>query len=161
MRTESLPQDVLPASPLTGLVALYLGWVAASGCQSEHYQLGKTIPVSGRILVKGKPLQLPSGTFGKVWFHPDPTKGNKCPQIPFGVIDAEGKYELTTRATEGAPPGWYKVMLIATEQIDPSEPRKRRKSLIHPSYGSIETSGLVVQVLEESPPDGYDLKLNR
>ncbi len=142
------------------LLLLAAGLAAGCGGGADPYGLGETVPVAGTITVNGKPLRLGQGAFGRVWFHPDTSRGNRCPQVPSGVIDAQGGYTLTTREVPGAPPGWYRVMLVATEPVDPRQP-SRKRSLIHARYTAVETSGLAVQVVAKAAPGAYDLKLKR
>jgi hypothetical protein len=140
---------------------LVLVVLALAGCQRDPFEVGGTVPVAGRVLVNGQPLRLGTDDFGRVWFHPDAAKGNTCPQVAVGDIDAEGNYRLTTRGRDGVPPGRYKVMLVATEQIDPNRPKRKRKSFVHPRYGAVETSGLSVQIVEGAEPGAYDLRLGK
>ena len=138
-----------------------LAAVVLAGCKADTYKVGPIVPVEGRILVNGKPLCLGERTFGRVWFHPDAAKGNACPQVAAGDIDSAGHYRLTMRGRDGVPPGWYKVMVVAVEQIDAAKPSRRRRSFVPPRYGAIETSGLRVQVVSEPDAGAYDLRLRR
>jgi hypothetical protein len=126
----------------------------------DTYHVGATFPVQGQVTVSGKALEMTTGKFGRVWFYPDVAKGNRCPQVAVGDIDKDGKYKLSMRDRDGAPAGWYKVMVTATEEIDPSRPGKKRKSFIHARYGGPETSKLAVRVVEEPRPGSYDLNLS-
>ena len=73
------------------------------------------LPVSGRVLLNGRLLNV-----GTVSFRPDASKGNKSMHVPNGTIDAEGNYELITINKKGAPTGWYKVVVFADANADPS-----------------------------------------
>jgi hypothetical protein len=141
------------------VLPLALGAVALAGCEADTYKVGPTVPVEGRILVNGKPLRLGERTFGRVWFHPDAARGNACPQVASADLDGEGHYRLTMRGRAGVPPGWYKVMVVAVEQIDAAKPSRRRRSFVPTRYGAVETSGLRVQVVEEPASGAYDLHL--
>lgn len=133
-----------------------------TGCASgDPYDIGKTYAVEGRLFVDGKPLVMGQGTFGHVWFHPDAAKGNKCPQVAVGDLVDEGRFKLRTRDREGAPAGWYKVAVVATEKIDPNQPAKKRKSLVNAKYGNPATSKLAVQVVEDAAARSYNLKLTK
>ena len=46
-------------------------------------------------------------------FKPDRSKGNQTPFEPVGVVDEQGIYTVTTKGKDGAPPGWYKVLVSA------------------------------------------------
>jgi hypothetical protein len=143
------------------LTGLALAMLTLAGCGGDPYEVGPTVPVAGRVLVNGQPLRLGPNTFGRVWFHPDAARGNACPQVASGDIDGEGNYRLTMRGREGVPPGWYKVMVVATEQIDPNRPKRKRKSFVNRRHGAVETSGLAVQVLEGATANAYDLRLSK
>jgi hypothetical protein len=145
----------------TRVLLLILGTTALPGCEADAYKVGHIVPVEGRILVNGKPLRLGDRTFGRVWFYPDAAKGNTCPQVATGDIDGEGRYRLTMRGREGVPPGWYKVMVVAVEQIDAAKPARRRQSFVPPRYGAVETSGLCVQAVAEPATGAYDLRLRQ
>src|SRR5437899_6289641 len=86
-------------------VALCLA-VAAAGCGATRY------PVDGRVLLKGKPL---TGKEGAVVLKPDASKGNKSSVPSVGVLERDGRYSALTNSRPGVQPGWYKVILIATE----------------------------------------------
>jgi hypothetical protein len=131
------------------------------GCDDSSSQGGTLVPVEGRVLVNGQPLALREGDLGKVWFYPDASQATTCPVPPSGDIGQEGYYTLSTGGKPGAPPGRYQVMLIATRPSDPRRPFHRRQSLIHGSYCAVETSGLLIVVAADSPPDAYDLKLRK
>jgi hypothetical protein len=132
---------------------LACGWaVLPAGCGSKS----GTPAVTGKVTVAGKPL-----TTGSVSFRPDKAKGNTSPHEPGGDIDAQGNYKLYTAGKEGAPPGWYKVVVVATEPLDPKNPYAPPRSFLHSRYNSAETSGLAVQVVDNPAPGAYDLKLTR
>jgi hypothetical protein len=133
--------------------------VLISGCGSDPYGVGQCVPVRGQVLVNGQPLRLPAGAFGRVWFYPDVSRGNTCPQVPSGDLDAEGRFELAVRGRKGAPPGWYRVMVVASEQADPNHPTRKRKSFVHPRYASVDTSGLLLQVVAAPAAEEYNLHL--
>lgn len=86
----------------------------------------KVLPVAGRVLLEGQPL---SGGFVK--FHADASKsqafGKEKPPssqesqsqfVPAGEIDANGNYELHTGHQRGAPPGFYRVVIVPAESYD-------------------------------------------
>ncbi len=76
------------------------------GCRGEKISTPKANPVSGSVVSKGK------GVAGiRVTLHP---QFNMTPVklTPTGETNAEGKFVLTTGATDnGAPPGSYIVTL--------------------------------------------------
>ena len=106
------------APPLHRLLALGV-LAAACGCSRQGEKL---VPVAGKVTVNGKPLAA-----GAVSFRPDAERGNTSLHHPTGVI-ADGRFELFTLRQRGAPPGWYKVLVLADENqkggaIHPAMPR--------------------------------------
>jgi hypothetical protein len=113
----------------------------------------KTIPVSGKVTVRGKPLPL-----GSVSYVPDAAKGNEARVTPSGALDADGNYHLTSKGKPGAPPGWYKVVVrTMVAGMDPAESAKAPK--INSSYGSPATTPLSLEVAPNTASENYDLKL--
>jgi hypothetical protein len=66
----------------------------------------------------------------------------------------------------GVAPGWYVVVVQSFEAV-PREGktarslRVRGRSLVNPSYGRPKTSGLRVEVAENTTQGAYDLNLKR
>jgi len=141
---------------------------AAAGCGSGF----KTVPVGGKVLVDGKPL---AGADATVLFRPDPSKGNTLNLDFAGSVDEEGNYTLYHgNSNRGAAPGWYKIAVVATEQLEvrkpPSTPEEKRrfrpgpsahfrKSMIDTKYNLPTSSGIEIEVVENPAPGAYDLKL--
>jgi hypothetical protein len=123
-----------------------------SGCDSSG--LGRIVPVKGNVTLDGKPL-----TTGSLVFKPDASKGNNSKFEPASAIGPDGSYSLFTKEREGAPPGWYKVGIVAQEEPSATDPYAPRKSLIPAHYNDAETSGLAVEVVASPPAGAYDLKL--
>jgi hypothetical protein len=127
------------------------GLLTLAGCGGRF----KLVPVSGTVTVAGEPL-----TQFRLSFVPDTAKGNTTPVACQGRIDAQGRYELRTIAVKGsdggagAPPGWYKVVLVVGIQGDP-EPNFDSK------YTNVNTTPLSVEVVDQPQPGHYDLKLTR
>jgi len=134
-------------------VAAFGLWVALSltfcGCGSGGNE--KLAAVAGKVTVSGSPL-----TSGAVTFQPDTAKGNLTQQIPVGMLNAEGRYELMSATKKGAPPGWYKVTVSAQAPIDPKDPYAPPKHLVNPKYSDAGTSGLAVEVVANAAPGAYD-----
>ncbi len=123
----------------------------------------KLLPVSGRVSVDGKPW-----TIGDVGFFPDSTKGNPNQKAAVGKIAADGAYEVMTSGQPGAAPGWYKVVVWATNDPaaagNPWGPDGKLRSikwLIDRRYTSQDTTPLTVEVVERPAPGQYDLRLTR
>jgi hypothetical protein len=126
--------------------------------------VGRTVPVSGKVILQDEPWTAKTTI---VLFKPDTSRGNTSPFEPAGTVDAEGNYTLTTKGKNGAPPGWYKVIVTAREEtapVHPKTPKQHRpaaRSLLPAKYGQAETSGLLIEVVESPVPGAYDLKLSK
>lgn len=133
-----------------------------SGCtRTDPYHLGPTVSVEGIVRVDGQPVRIPPGGYGRVYLHPDAAKGNTCPQPPFGDIDAQGRYRVRTRGQDGAPPGWYRVEVVARGPSGSANLTSERASLVSQKYGDPRRSGLTLNVLTEPRAGGYDLELRK
>ena len=124
----------------------------AAGCGGGE----KLTPVEGKVLADGQVV--PNGD---LLFKPDRGKGNNTKHEPAGNIDAQGRYEMFTAGKKGAPLGWYKVIVIATEALDPDKPYAPRKSYINAKYNAEQTSDVMLEVVEKPGPDAYLLKLKK
>jgi hypothetical protein len=128
------------------------------GCGGTYIDGVRLYPVSGTILVDGKPLtDVPQGG---VSFHPDAAKGNTSMHIPTGKIQADGRYELMTGGKRGAPAGWYKVRVSAfANRIEegPVTPRY----ILDPKYYSPEKTDLSIEVVADPSPGRYDLNVTK
>ena len=134
------------------LRALLAGLVALTGCGPVK---DGRLPVEGKVMLGAAPL-----TTGTVILRPDPDRGNTSKHEPRGAIDAEGRYQIfTVPGEQGASPGWYKVMVVATDPLDPKNPYAVRNSLIPTHYNDPDQSGLSLEVVKDTPPGAYDLKL--
>jgi hypothetical protein len=139
------------------VVTLLLGM----GCGMDS-GIGKLYPVAGQITLDGKPL---AGETVRVLFKPDAAKGNTTAFEPVGIVDGQGGYTLITQGKEGAPPGWYKVVVVATADRPPrpATGQGRRpvalQSLLPAKYGTAETTDLAVEVVENPPSGAFDLPL--
>jgi hypothetical protein len=116
----------------------------------------KLLPVSGKVTVDGQPLAT-----GSVSFRPE--KGSASAKEPGGEIDEDGTYSLFTDGKEGAPPGRYRVLVVA---VDPNDLKKKfpygkRTSFVSPKYSNLKTTDLVVEVTPSPKPGAYDLKLTK
>jgi len=129
--------------------------VAAAGC-GDRSGVGKTVPVVGKVTVDGQPVKA-----GTVSFRPDKSKGNESVHEPFGEIDAEGNYKLFTGSKEGAPPGWYRVAVMAGEPVEVGNLTGEARWFANPKYASTDTSELAVEVVEKPEPGAYDFRLTK
>jgi hypothetical protein len=136
---------------ISGLTIALLGWCV--GCAKDGD--GDTLlPVSGKVTYQGQPL-----TTGTVILVADATKGNTTKHEPRGVIDNQGNYRVSTAGRAGAPPGWYKVAVIAHRPPSPNEPYAVTGSLMPKKYGDANTSELAIEVTAKPADAAYDLVL--
>jgi hypothetical protein len=138
--------------------------VATSGCRKAS-DVGKTVPVAGKITLGDEPLTAPSTV---ILFKPDVSQGNTSPFEPTGTVDRQGNYTLSTKGKKGAPPGWYRVVVsaIAEPSEHPRTPGKQgsrpvAQSLVPARYGQAATTDLVIEVVENPAAGAYDLNLRK
>jgi hypothetical protein len=117
------------------------------------------------VTIQNEPLKAKSTI---IVFKPDASRGNKSTFEPAGTVDEDGNYTLFTKSRRGAPPGWYRVVVTATEEQPETArakaPRTHRplpQSLVPPRYGQAKTTPLQIEVVENPAPDAYDLRLTR
>jgi hypothetical protein len=132
------------------------------GC-GDKSGVGLTYPVRGKVTLNGQPLSVESAI---VLFKPDTSKGNTSPFEPTGVVDKDGNYAVKTQGKRGAPPGWYRVIVTATDSIaepakDPKKGHPHPRSLVPAKYGLAKTTDLFVEVVEDPLPGAFDLKLKK
>jgi hypothetical protein len=132
------------------------------GCRDVS-GLGRILPVRGKLTLDGEPVTAPTTV---VLVQPDTAKGNTSPLEPAGAVDSQGNYTPLTKGKNGAPPGWYRVIVTATERQEESGGVRRRgrpvpRSLLSRKYGQSSTTDLTVEVVEGPAPGAYDLKLAR
>ena len=119
---------------------------------------GNRVPVVGKVTFKNGDI-LPRGT---VIFAPDGGKGNASLHEPRGAIDGDGNYKLMTTPTlDGASPGWYIVTIIAQEPYVESKSSWDPPWLINRKYGSRQTSGLAVEVVDKAQAGHYDFQVTK
>lgn len=123
--------------------------VLASGCGRTRY------PVEGRVFLDGKPLE---GKEGAVSFKPDVSKGNPSSVPSVGVLQSNGSFSLSTDGQSGAPAGWYKVIITATEAD--ANPNDETPRVVPERYESEAATPLLVEVVANPSPGAYDLKLS-
>ncbi len=113
---------------------------------------GRTVPVKGKVTVDGEPLKQ-----GSIVFRPDADKGNTLALEPAAQIADDGTYELNTRGKPGAPPGAYRVTVMAQVPLDPKNPYSRGKLLVPQEYTAKDTTPLRIEVVDHPAPGAYDL----
>jgi hypothetical protein len=143
---------------------LICGMITCCGCKKSD--VGKIVPVSGKVTVAAQPLSK-----GLVRYIPNSEKGNSSKYQPAGVIGSDGKYTLKTEGQEGAPLGWYKVV-ISTQVPPGADVPKPAKDAppkegateevnIDPKYTRANTTDLSIEVVESPSAGQYDVKLIR
>jgi len=141
-------RSLWPMSWFVGALAL------ACGCQPAGEPL---VPVAGRITLRGKPV-----SEGSISFRPDANLANASLHHPTGRIEPDGSYRLYIREREGAPAGWYKVIVFVNEPIVDEQGRAHPgmpKSLIDRRYNRPGDTPLAVEVKPEAPQGSYDFDL--
>jgi hypothetical protein len=151
-----MPSLRRPSGTSAFLVLGACGFALAAGGCGDRSGVGRTVPVVGRVTVDGQPV--PAGT---VSFRPDASKGNPSAHEPFGEIDAQGNYKLFTGKKEGAPPGWYRVAVMAGEPVEVGNLSGQARWFASPKYASADTSALAVEVVEKPAPGAYDFRLTK
>jgi hypothetical protein len=122
--------------------------VSACGESGEQFY-----PVEGKVLLEGQPLPR-----GAVALRPDAERGNTSHHHPIGEIGPDGAFTVRTIGRAGAPPGWYKVLIIAHEPVEqPVEP----VWLTHARYRDERTTPFAVEVGPQPKPDAYTFELTR
>ncbi|QDT28736.1 hypothetical protein Enr10x_40810 [Gimesia panareensis] len=139
--------------------SLVVGLTGCGGGAAEK-PLPNTVPVSGSVTMKGKPLVSATVTF----VPQGETKGVEC----VGFTDESGKFKLKqVRGGEGAPPGSYKVVINhfvkgdgSPIKIDGSEPPANLGAVesLPIKYSSFLDSKLTAQVNDAGGEFTFDLK---
>jgi hypothetical protein len=128
--------------------------LAFSGCGGPPLY-----PVSGKVLVDGEPLAK-----GFVVFHPDDDRPMAGADLPRGELNQEGVYELHSGEKVGAPPGKYRIVIVA-QDLNTRAPDAR--SAVHPEpkplidrlYFDAEKTPLRADVKKDAAPGDYDQKV--
>ena len=67
---------------------------------------------------------------------------------------------MSTAGRPGAPPGWYKVAVIANKAVtNPNNPYAMTGSLLPKKYGNANSSELAIEVTEKPSGSAYDIVL--
>lgn len=151
---------VLPRIRFGILVVLLL---VTAGCGPPDLKL---YPVVGKLSVGDVPV--PSGS---IQLRADTSQGNKSMEVPVGLIQPDGRLELTTGERKGAPLGWWKLLVVADNfqvfEPPPSpdwplfpEGWEPPKSLVHARYLGAGTTDISIQVVAIPKADAYVIKLN-
>ena len=115
------------------------------GCSKGVVDRDKVYPVSGKVLVQGKPAEGARITF----YQADETANRPGMAIPFGDVDSSGVYHLQSYVPgDGAPVGDYRVAVAWLEPIPPGmNPESvTRKDRLAGRYADPEKSNLTAKV---------------
>ena len=74
------------------------------------------------------------------------------------MLQGDGSFSVQTNGRPGAPPGWYKVIITATEAgANPNEDTRR---VINARYATEAATPLAIEVVASPSSDSYDLQLS-
>lgn len=134
---------------------LVCAFVILAGCgQSETRPTYEVVPVGGKVMVAGTPLE-----DGMIMFHPDQSKGNDTEARPMGRIQRNGTFELLTNTQPGAPTGWYKVT-VAVMGV-PMVEKGKAPPRFHSKYSDPQQTDLSVEVVPNADARHYELTLSK
>lgn len=141
-----------------GLIAL----LVLTGCSSGDADRPMRVPVTGKVVYQGKPVE-----GAHVTFVPQAQGQSSA----FGTTDAAGAFKLSTfDVDDGAQPGAYTVTISKTvtegspsssEPVNTGTPPPPSKTtdLVPPKYKNPATSGLSATVKEGDPNEfPFELK---
>jgi hypothetical protein len=139
------------------VVICYCGLLMLAGCGNSEPSLGKLVPVQGKItLSDGTPLPggymtlFPIESDSKA--PPNTPAEHLSPPISGGEIGPDGSYTLSTKEQPGAPLGKYRVVLARGADT-------KAWSRVSGQYFDRRRTTLEIEVVEDKPEGGYDLKL--
>jgi hypothetical protein len=126
-------------SSRTQLTALTVALLLLAGCDSGP----KIVPISGQVLIDGKPLQ-----FGYVRFIPQDSR------LSGGALDAQGRFKLTClREGDGAVIGRHMVEILSQKPLSDT----KIQWLAPKKFADHSTSGLSYDVA--GPADNVQFNL--
>ena len=152
--SESVDPKLIVLAILVSGMLVYLGYRYLQRPQSD---LPPLFEVTGRVMVAGRPLDR-----GMIHFAPERARGATHLPYSSGEIQPDGSFTLSTNSQPGAPLGWYKVIVIATETPIPENPTNWTPDwLVDTKYTLRGTTDLEVEVIESPSEDTYDLVLSK
>jgi len=138
-------QRLSPTSPFL-LLACTVVFAQLAGCGPRR---PKRVPVSGQVLIDGKPLVAAAKGYTHIRLVPPDA------HPAYGKIDSEGRFTLTTfEGEDGCVPGKHKVEVTAYEQVGPAACRW----LVPKKYRDYLTSDKTVTI--EGPTDSLQIDLS-
>jgi hypothetical protein len=137
---------LLARQPVSFLLALVL--LSPSGCGPRE----PLARVSGQVTFEGKPVQE-----ALILFSSD------AQGIHMTADVVEGRYKIVTASADGLPPGEYQVAIsppIIDHPVGPilEPPRAAAPPDIPPRYHDLQTSGLVVRLVDGDNRADFDMK---
>jgi hypothetical protein len=129
-------------------VALLAAVATLPGCGPSG---PKTASVSGKVTLDGTPL-----TSGTVNLVGDESKGNTHKGTSAGSIGPDGTYKVSTDGKDGAPLGWYKVLVVTKFPGAPQD-----ALALDPKYIDATKTPLSYEVVASPAPGAYDLKVSK
>ena len=118
------------------------------GCQEPSRNEKPVYPVTGTVLVDGKPE-----ASVQVTFHDVAGTDTKQPTFPTGMTDAEGKLTISTYAIgDGLPPGKYKLTFM-WGKIDMLSMRYGGPDKLKKRYSDDKKSKFTIEVGEDATND--------
>jgi hypothetical protein len=113
--------------------AALLAAVAISGCGNNLSQ------VSGVVTINGKPLRGGDDVRATVYFQPTSSDGTTA----IGLLDENGRYQLSSGSQQGVAPGEYVVTVSATQLVRSKAGQVAGgRRITDATYASANTSGL-------------------
>ena len=141
--TEACLADYRSAFWTSGILVVAI--LLAAGCGDGR---DTRLPVGGIVTVDGEPLK-----FGDISFLPI-EGGDKATRPGGGRLGEDGSYQVTSYTlNDGLLKGKYKVRVLAIEPIGETSQRWHAPE----KYSKAETSGLTVEILEETKELNFDL----
>jgi hypothetical protein len=115
-------------------------------------------PVRGKVICNGQGVPMATVIF----FPVEPTDEEAAKMRPFAYADMEGQFEIKTYVDgDGAPPGKYRVSIIAPAGGPPTSSKDRPADAPMPvgpavrvppeivkKYANVETAGIEVEIQE-------------
>jgi hypothetical protein len=133
------------------LRTIYLAWmaviVALSGCASEEDGRVKVYPVSGKVLVNGKPAEGAE----LIFYGATPELRGPGTVSASGITNENGEFRLGSYdPDDGAPAGKFNVVVVWQEPIPEGVDSERfqAKDRLKNRYATPETSGLTAEIPE-------------
>lgn len=138
------------------LIATVVLLAVAASCREEGPYQKETIPVSGRVLVDGKPPGSPL----QVVLHPKGGIDKEHPTVTQGTVAEDGTLSMTTYTTgDGVPPGEY-VLTFTWQQFQPFSMSYGGPDKLQGRYSDAEKSEITLTVNSgDEPIDLGEIKL--